>query len=214
MAAYAATSKAVGETDRPVGDPDLLILDEPSSGLDPHGIRTFQEVIREEAADGTTVFFSSHVLGQVAAVCDRGAILDDGELVTVDTIEGLRERSGVGSSLVVDAPTPRLDPGTIADIDGVTDDDRLRITYADPAAKALAIHRLVESGVSVLDFEVEEATLEDLFAAFTRTDGESVRNRAEATTEAERTRTPAVDGGTVDGTAASGAAESDAEVGR
>ncbi len=175
----------------------------------------FQEIVREEAADGTTVFFSSHVLGQVAAVCDRVGILDDGELVTIDTIAGLRKRSGVGSSLVVDVVDgSAIERDRLAEIDGVTDagraDGRLRVTHADPAAKAPAIHRLVESGVSVLDFEVEEATLEDLFAAFTGSDRGSNRNRAEATAETERVRTPAIDGGA----AAPEAIESDAEVGR
>ncbi|OYR85921.1 copper ABC transporter ATP-binding protein, partial [Halorubrum ezzemoulense] len=74
-----------------VDDPDLLVLDEPSSGLDPNGIRRLRDIIREEASDGTTVFFSSHVLSQVEAVCDRVGILDDGELVAVDTVAGLRE---------------------------------------------------------------------------------------------------------------------------
>jgi len=153
------------------GDPDLLVLDEPSSGLDPHGIRTMQDIVREEADGGTTVFFSSHILGQVAAVCDRVGILDDGELVTVDTIAGLREAAGVGSRLVV-----RVDGQPSADltaIDGVTEvtaeDGTLTVAYSDAAAKGTVVHRLVEDGVSVLDFHTEEATLEDLFAAFTET---------------------------------------------
>ncbi|WP_193787771.1 ABC transporter ATP-binding protein [Natronorubrum tibetense] len=185
-----------------VGDPDLLVLDEPSSGLDPHGIRTFQEIIREEAADGTTVFFSSHILGQVSAVCDRVGILDDGQLVTVDTIAGLRERSGVGSSLVVDvAGEPSVQRTSLTDIGGVTevtaDDGRLRVTYADPAAKAHAIHRLVESGTPIVDFDIEEATLEDLFSAFTGVEAESVGEGA-AADESKATRRTAADGGVAD----------------
>jgi ABC-2 type transport system ATP-binding protein len=65
-------------------------MDEPSTGLDPHGIRRMQQIVREEADKGKTVFFSSHILGQVASVCDRVGIMNDGELVTVDTLEGLR----------------------------------------------------------------------------------------------------------------------------
>ncbi|ELZ23349.1 ABC transporter [Haloterrigena salina JCM 13891] len=201
-----------------VGDPDLLILDEPSSGLDPHGIRTFQEIIREEATDGTTVFFSSHILGQVSAVCDRVGILDDGDLVTVDTIAGLRERSGVGSSLVVDvAEEPVVDLG---EIDGVTDvtvrqDGRLRVTYADPAAKALALHRLVDSGATIVDFDVEEPTLEDLFTAFTGTDADSVQ-AGESSDELGRARHRATDGGArVDSSGPDRArADAETEVGR
>ena len=58
-----------------VGEPDLLILDEPSTGLDPNGAREMRTIVREEADRGATVFFSSHVLGQVEAVCDRVGIL-------------------------------------------------------------------------------------------------------------------------------------------
>lgn len=77
-----------------VGDPELLILDEPTSGLDPHGVSRIKNVIETELDRGTTVFFSSHVLNHVESVCDRVAILDDGQLVAVDTIEGLREAIG------------------------------------------------------------------------------------------------------------------------
>lgn len=74
-----------------VGNPDLLILDEPTTGLDPHGISRMKSLIQTELDRGTTVFFSSHVLDHVESACDRVAILDDGMLVAVDTIDGLRE---------------------------------------------------------------------------------------------------------------------------
>jgi len=60
------------------GDPDLLILDEPSSGLDPAGAKEMREIVRAEADRGATVFFSSHILEQVEAVCDRVGILREG----------------------------------------------------------------------------------------------------------------------------------------
>lgn len=151
------------------GDPDILILDEPSSGLDPHGIRLMREIVRDAADDGTTVFFSSHQLEQVAAVCNRVGILDEGRLVATDTIEGLREAAGVGHDLVLDVDEPHVDG--LADIDGVVDVSveagRLRVGYATPAAKATVIHRIIEAGVEVRDFEIDEASLEDLFEVYT-----------------------------------------------
>ena len=75
-------------------DPDLLVLDEPSTGLDPNGIRQMREVVRERADEGTTVFFSSHILSEVEAVCDRVGVMNAGELVAVDTIDGLRGNAG------------------------------------------------------------------------------------------------------------------------
>ncbi len=157
-----------------VGDPDLLILDEPSSGLDPHGIRLMRELVREEARRGTTVFFSSHILGQVEAVCDRVGILDEGELVAVDSIQGLRETVGAGSELRL-----RLadDPGDVdvAGIDGVAsvrrEDGRLHVTPTDPRAKARVISGLWTAGVEILDVDSEDVSLEDVFTAYTTGDG-------------------------------------------
>jgi len=70
-----------------VGEPDLLILDEPSTGLDPNGAREMRDIVREESERGATVFFSSHIMEQVEAVCDRVGILRDGKMVAVDSVE-------------------------------------------------------------------------------------------------------------------------------
>jgi len=157
-----------------VGDPELLVLDEPSSGLDPNGARELREIVESEADRGTTVFFSSHILGQVEAVCDRVGIIREGELVAVDTIEGLRENVGGGSTLVVevdsvpDEATHRLkslDGVSEATVDGTT----LRITCEDDV-KMDAVSELETLGADVSDFSTEEAPLEDLFAAYTGAD--------------------------------------------
>jgi len=74
-----------------VGDPDLLILDEPSTGLDPAGARQMRDIVREEANRGATVFFSSHVLHEVERLCDRVGLVKDGRLVLVDTVRALAD---------------------------------------------------------------------------------------------------------------------------
>lgn len=84
-----------------VGEPELLVLDEPSSRLDPNGTREMREIIREEYDRGTTVFFSSNLMEQVEAVCDRVAIINRGQLVAVDTIDGLRDATEIGEILCV-----------------------------------------------------------------------------------------------------------------
>jgi len=76
-----------------VGDPELLILDEPFSGLDPHGVRRVREIVHQENERGATVFFSSHVLGQVELVCDRIGVLHEGQLVAEGRLDELRERT-------------------------------------------------------------------------------------------------------------------------
>jgi ABC-2 type transport system ATP-binding protein len=154
-----------------VGDPDLLVLDEPSSGLDPNGAREFREIIREERDRGATVFFSSHLLGQVEAVCDRVGILRDGEVVAVDSIEGLREAVGGESTLVVD--TDDLPEGAVdgvAAVEGVSDvavdGTELHVSCTDDA-KTAVLAALEEAGVAVSDFSTEETSLESLFTHYT-----------------------------------------------
>ncbi|MFC7142089.1 ATP-binding cassette domain-containing protein [Halosimplex aquaticum] len=153
-----------------VGEPDLLILDEPSSGLDPNGAREMRELVRAERDRGATVFFSSHVMEQVEAVCDRVGIMNDGDLVAVDTVEGLRDRLGSGSTLVVTVDAVPDTSGVQA-IDGVTDvtvrGDVLRVSCTDPGVKADVIERVSAAGATVRDIDVEEASLEDLFTEYT-----------------------------------------------
>jgi ABC-2 type transport system ATP-binding protein len=166
-----------------VGEPELLILDEPSSGLDPAGAKEMREIVLEEVDRGATVFFSSHILGQVEAVCDQVAILRDGQLVAQDTVEGLREAAGGDASLdvtVQDASAVELDRiralagVSAADIDG----DDLTVT-CDDDAKTAVINELEEMGAGVADFETTEASLEDLFLAYTQ-DGEAATQEVEA----------------------------------
>ncbi|WP_276280840.1 ABC transporter ATP-binding protein [Halorussus caseinilyticus] len=153
-----------------VGDPDLLILDEPSSGLDPNGARQMRELVREEASRGTTVFFSSHILGQVEAVCDRVGIMNDGRLVAEDTIEGLRE--SVGTSSTLELTVDRMpDEFGLDDLPGVTeatvDGNVLRVAVSDPGVKSEVINRVEAQGATVTDITTRQASLEDLFAAYT-----------------------------------------------
>lgn len=76
-----------------VGEPELLVLDEPFSGLDPHGVRLVRDIVNEETERGATVFFSSHVLGQVELVCDRIGVLHKGQLVAEGSLDELREQA-------------------------------------------------------------------------------------------------------------------------
>jgi len=77
-----------------MNDPEVIIMDEPTSGLDPLVQQTFMEVVREEAAHGKTIFMSSHVLSEVEKICNRVAIIRDGEIVTEESMADLRSRFG------------------------------------------------------------------------------------------------------------------------
>ncbi|WP_433631679.1 ABC transporter ATP-binding protein [Halomicrococcus sp. NG-SE-24] len=167
-----------------VGNPEVLVLDEPSSGLDPDGIRDIREITREHAADGGTVFFSSHILSQVEAVCDRVGILNRGRLVAVDSVSGLRDALGTSSTITLTVDTPPT--GISVDgIEGVTEvtieEDVVRATCTEPAAKVAVIDRVRAAGSTIVDIETEQASLEDLFSEYTHPDA-----RTEAVPEAVR----------------------------
>ncbi|MDL5362897.1 ABC transporter ATP-binding protein [Halalkalicoccus sp. NIPERK01] len=154
-----------------VGDPDLLVLDEPSTGLDPNGALEMREIVREEVDRGATVFFSSHILGQVEAVCDRVGILREGRLVAEDSVSGLREAAGADATLritVGELPSRAVDE--LRGMDGVSgverDGSTLRVGVEN-GSKTAVLSTLEEEGAEVRDFETEEASLEDLFRAYT-----------------------------------------------
>jgi ABC-2 type transport system ATP-binding protein len=153
-----------------VGEPDLLVLDEPTNGLDPNGAREMRAIVREEVDRGATVFFSSHILDQVQAVCDRVGIIDDGALVAVDTIDGLRAEVGTAATITieVDALPTDLHLTELEGVSGVSfGDSSVTATCTVPAAKVAVIDRVREAGATVRDITTSEASLEELFAAYT-----------------------------------------------
>lgn len=167
------------------GDPDLLLLDEPTSGLDPTGIQRLQQIIREASKAGVTVFFSSHVLGHVEAVCDRVGIMRNGRVVAVDTIEGLRNTADITDRLrLTFDEVPDVD---FTSIDGVADVniDGSVVEFACtlPEAKASAVLRTADAGSRILNIQTTEASLTDLFEAYTS--GKSVSSDSATTTTNE-----------------------------
>ncbi|MFC4406794.1 ABC transporter ATP-binding protein [Haloarchaeobius iranensis] len=154
------------------GDPDLLVLDEPTTGLDPAGAREMREIIREEVARGATVFFSSHILEQVEAVCDRVAILNRGELVAVDTIDNLRESVGDGATLTVtvDAEPTAETLDAIEALPGISSVGVTGTTitvHCISSAKTAVLDAIEATGLHVSDFTTERTSLEDLFLKYT-----------------------------------------------
>lgn len=139
--------------------PPVLLLDEPTSGLDPIVQRVAWDLLREEAARGATVFFSSHVMSEVEQVCERVAVLKEGRLVAVDTVAGLKARA-VRHCVVTFAG--ELPGAGALDLPGVREVRRERSVVEfevsgefDPLLKALA-------GFHVVDLRTEAPTLEEI----------------------------------------------------
>jgi len=141
--------------------PRLLVLDEPTNGLDPQGIREVRDLLLELNGAGTTVFLSSHLLAEVDQLCTRVGVLDQGRLVLQDDLDRLRGDTG---RVVVRTPDPAraraLLDGGIEHAAG----DRLVVRAAD-AAELNA--RLVTAGVRVDALAPERRTLEDVVLAAT-----------------------------------------------
>jgi ABC-2 type transport system ATP-binding protein len=163
-----------------VGQPDLLVLDEPTSGLDPNGARQMRQIILEENERGATVFFSSHIMEQVEAVCDRVGVLDRGTMVAEDTVDGLRD-SAVGGPQLSVALGGQADSAAeaVRALNGVTsvsvEGNTIHATLAGPGAKGPAMNAVASSGARIVDFEFSEESLEDVFATLT---GEAQEVRA------------------------------------
>jgi ABC-type multidrug transport system ATPase subunit len=136
--------------------PELLVLDEPTNGLDPQGIREIRELLLQLNAGGTTIFLSSHLLAEVEQMCTRVGVLDRGRLVVQDELAALRAPTG---RTVVRTRDPAA---AIAALDGrveARDGERLVVRGGDPAAlNALLVGR----GVPIVELVPERHTLEEI----------------------------------------------------
>jgi ABC-2 type transport system ATP-binding protein len=149
---------------------DLLVLDEPTNGLDPQGMREIRSLVRELADDGTTVFLSSHLLDEIEQVCTHAAVMARGRLLTQGPVAELAP--GARRRLAVTTPDT-ADAARVLKEYGVTDltvtDDRVtgELPAADPPDTADVNAALVRAGVRVRAFGTERASLEDAFVALT-----------------------------------------------
>lgn len=146
--------------------PDLLILDEPNSGLDPLMQREFQDMMREVADDGRTVFLSSHTLSEVERVADRVGIIRHGELVTVEGVASLRAKAIRRIELVfegaVDAAPFEALPGAR---EVTAQDGRVSVSFDGDMESLL---RTATSVGTLRDITTHEADLEEIFLAYYR----------------------------------------------
>ncbi|MER6268952.1 ABC transporter ATP-binding protein [Streptomyces sp900105755] len=145
----------------------LLVLDEPTNGLDPQGMREIRSLVRELAGDGTTVFLSSHLLDEIEQVCTHAAVMAQGRLIAQGAMADLA--AGARGRLVVTTPDPGeaarvLKEQGVADVVAAED----RVTGEPPERDLAEINAaLVTAGVRVRGFTVERASLEDAFVALT-----------------------------------------------
>ncbi len=155
-----------------VHDPDVLILDEPSTGLDPRGMAEVRGIVRDLKKSQRLIFMSSHILSEVVDVCDEVALVDHGKLLFYDTLENVtaRFRSGRGSvDVELARPAPEDARARVGALAGVTeveslDPKRLRVRFTGgPEVQEKLVESLVGLHFGVVDLHASESALEEVY---------------------------------------------------
>jgi ABC-2 type transport system ATP-binding protein len=164
-----------------------LILDEPTTGLDPAGMRDMRQLVRDLAARGITVLLSSHLLTEVDELCNRVAIIRRGRIAYEGSLADLRRAAGLSYRLrTSDDERARRILGAQADIADVHEipGGGLSFKVKDEAAVGELSLALAESGALIVELSPRQATLEDLFFKLTE-DGATAPLDADTTKPAE-----------------------------
>ena len=156
-----------------VHDPAVVILDEPSTGLDPRGMAEVRSIVRELKKSDRLIFMSSHILSEVTEICDEVALIDHGKLLFYDTLSNVTARFSDGRGLVdvsfARPLPPEMVAGKIATIAGVSAvtplaADRLRIGFAGGRdSQAQLLETLVGLHLGVVSFTESESALEEVY---------------------------------------------------
>jgi ABC-2 type transport system ATP-binding protein len=147
-------------------DPDLLILDEPTNGLDPQGMAEMRKLIKDIGQGERTVLLSSHLLGEVEAICDRVGVISNGRLVTQSTVQDLLGEEGVmvraqPADAAQEMLTRMFGPEAVSRQDGA-------IHLKTDPGKSMEINRqLTAAGIGVSELRPFERSLEDVFFQLT-----------------------------------------------
>jgi ABC-2 type transport system ATP-binding protein len=166
-----------------LGRPKLLILDEPTNGLDPKGIKELRDFIRTLAAQGMSLFISSHLLSEIQLMCDRVAIISKGELLAVGIVEELLSQRGayviwqfddreagihilraLNDIMIIPEHEQQIDESILAMLPGAV------VTSMPQERIAAAVERLIQAGVGVMAVQKVAPTLEELFITMTEGD--------------------------------------------
>ena len=159
-----------------INDPEIIVLDELTAGLDPHARRRSWDLIRDVQANGTTVVLVTHTMEEAERLCDRVAIIDDGRILALDTPAALVNQLG-GDLRVRFTPPIDFDPAALASLDGVADCEHigaeLLVSGPVPLMATVATF-LAQRGIVPRDLRTEQVSLEDVFLRLTDRPGANV----------------------------------------
>jgi ABC-2 type transport system ATP-binding protein len=157
-----------------VHDPQILLLDEPASGLDPRARVEMRELLRELGAMGKTILVSSHILSELAELCDSVGIIEKGHMVTSGPLADISRYAQHGRSLCLKTITPlkevRARLGNLPGVGQLREaNDMLDVEFiGDDEAVANLLSTLVSQGVKVVSFIEETSNLEEIFLRLTK----------------------------------------------
>ncbi len=165
-----------------MGDPRIIFLDEPTTGLDPRSRRTMWEIIRQLVKDGCTIFLTTQYLDEADELADRIALLDHGKIVAEGTPEELKRLVPGGHVLLRVADARGLAAAQELVEDGVRDDDALTLHVPnDGSVRALKqlMHQLDDESIEVTELTVHTPDLDDVFLALTGRPAENQEHEKE-----------------------------------
>jgi ABC-2 type transport system ATP-binding protein len=162
-----------------VNDPQIVLLDEPTTGLDPQARRSIWQQIRQLKAEGRTVILTTHYIEEAEMLCQRVGIIDHGALIALDTPEALIARLGAASTLT--ATILELTPEQVAEARALPgaaaasyEDGRLEIQTTQPIEALVALQQLtIDAGQPIRDVTIRQPNLEDVFISLT---GHAIRD--------------------------------------
>ncbi|MEM4258628.1 MAG: ABC transporter ATP-binding protein [Candidatus Thermoplasmatota archaeon] len=168
----------VGFASALLNDPEVLILDEPTIGLDPETIHLFRTVIRSLNEKGVTIFLSSHILSEVQAICDHVGIIRQGKIIAVDSIQGLSKKVSEKKNMLLIVSYENMTdeavdvvqqiPGVIRVVNN-SEAKKLEVEISpEKASISLINHTLVQHGIGVTGLERKQPDLEDIFLSLIR----------------------------------------------
>jgi len=157
-----------------IHDPAVLILDEPAAGLDPRARIELRRMIGTLSSEGKTILISSHILTELAEMCDSVAILEQGRLLATGSVEEIQQQQSHRLEIII---RTLGDPSAVVQyllqrqliFNPILDGDTIRGEFdGDPAAQAAVLKELVEQGFLILQFGARAKSLEDVFLHVTR----------------------------------------------
>ncbi len=154
-----------------LGNPPILILDEPSGGLDPRGVALIRKKILDMKNNGSSIFISSHILAEVQAVCDRVGIINKGVIVAEDTVDNLRSRLQLKPKLVLEMEKPAHQIAQkLKGMKGVNHVEVIGVMLhvsCDPKVKSKIIIAVEQAGGNIINIQTMEPSLEEVFMRLT-----------------------------------------------